>query len=72
MAETPRAFAINSVEGAHVHVDDSSEDETFLLTVLKDGSPVEKHEGVTAESVGGLVSDHFSVEYIHPPAPEEE
>lgn len=72
MADTPKAFAINAAEGVAVHIDDSSEDETFEVAVLKDGTEVEKHQGITADSVVALESDHFSVEHIEPPTPEAE
>ena len=72
MADTPKAYAIDAAEGVVVSVDDSSDDETFQIVVVKEGEEVEKHEAVTADSVGGLESDHFSVEYIDPPAPAAE
>lgn len=67
MADTPKAYAINAIEGAAVHIDDSSDDETFKITVVRDGAALEEHEGVTAVSLGSLASDLFSVEYIDPP-----
>lgn len=71
MADVPKTFAIDSAEGVVVHVDDSSENEKFNLTVLKDGESLEEHTGVTSETVGDLKSDHFTVEYIDPPVAEE-
>ncbi len=71
MTDAPTAFAINANKGVDVHIDDSAEDETFVLTVLKDGKEVEKHEGITAANVGDLSSDHFSAETVEAPtAPE--
>lgn len=72
MTDSPKAFAIDAAEGAVVYVDDSSDDETFVIVVHKEGKEVEKHEAVTAASVAALDSEHFSVEYIEPPAPTAE
>ncbi len=71
MSDRPKAFAITPSEGVTVHVDDSSEDETFVLSLHKDDAEVEKHEGVTAESVVGLASDHFSAEHVDPPSADD-
>lgn len=72
MTDAPTAFAINAAKGVEVHVDDSSDDETFVLTVRKEGKEVEKHEGVTAATLGDLSSEHFSAETVEPPsAPED-
>ena len=72
MTEAPRAFAIDAAEGVIVHVDDSSDDETFDVVVLTEGQEVEKHTNVTAASLSELESDHFSVQYIEPPTAEAE
>ncbi len=72
MADSPKAFAIKAKKDVAVHVGDSSEDETFDVTVRKDGQEVEKHEGVTAETVGTLKSNHFEVDYVDPPTFEGE
>lgn len=71
MSETPKALAIDAAEGVDVHIDDSSEAETFDVKVLKAGQEVEAHTGVTLEALASVSSDHFSVELIEPPtAPE--
>lgn len=70
MAESPKAFAINSAEGVVVHIDDTSDDERFNLTVVKDGAAVEEHKGQTAETIGDVTSEHFTVEHVEPPTPE--
>lgn len=70
MSETPKAFAIDAAEGAVVHVDDSSEDETFSISVRKGGEEVETHAGVTADSVVELGSEHFTAAHVDPPTPE--
>lgn len=72
MTEGPKAFALDAAEGVVVYVDDSSDDETFAIAVLQEGAEVEQHQAVTADSVGALQSEYFSVEYISPPAPESE
>lgn len=72
MAGSPKAFAINSAEGITVQVDDRSEDEKFHLTVFKDGAPVEEHKDLTVDTVGDVQSDHFTVEHIEPPTPEDD
>lgn len=68
MSDTPKAFAIDAAEGAEVHLDDSSEDEKFTITVRKDGAEVETHEGLTADTLEGVSSDHFRVAVVEPPA----
>lgn len=67
MAESAKAFTIEAAEGVSVHLDDSSEDDTFVVSVRKDGSEVEKHEGVTADSIVDVGSDHFSASHVDPP-----
>ncbi len=71
MADAPKAYAIDAAEGVSVHLDDSSEDEKFNISVHKDGAEVETHEGVTADSVTDLGSEHFTASYIDPPVPEK-
>lgn len=68
MSDAPKAFAVEAAEGVDVHIDDSSEDETFKLTVLKQGQQVEEHAGLTADTVGSVGSEHFSVATVDPPA----
>lgn len=71
MSETPKALAIDAVEGVDVHIDDTSDAETFDVKVLKEGQEVEAHSGVTLEQLAAVSSDHFSVELVEPPtAPE--
>ena len=92
MNDVPKAYAINAAEGVVVHVDDSSDDEKFNLTVLKPGKgpeteaeaeaakedsvapaeEIERHEGVTAETLGDVKSEHFTVEFVEPPTAEAE
>ena len=71
MPESPKAFAISCSEDVVVHVDDSSEDEKFDISVRKGGETLEEHSGLTAETVGDAKSEHFTVEYIEPPTAEE-
>ncbi len=68
MSNLPRAFSINAVEGVTVHVDDSSDDETFEIDVRDDSGVVESHHGVTADSVAGLDSEYFTATHIDPPS----
>ena len=72
MSETPKAYAIEAAEGVVVHLDDSSDDDSFTLTVQRDGEAVESHEGVTATTVVDLGSDHFVASHIEPPSPDAE
>ncbi|MGI9644271.1 MAG: hypothetical protein ACR2O6_03065 [Ilumatobacteraceae bacterium] len=73
MSDTPKAFAIDAAEGAEVHLDDSSEDEQFTITVRKDDSEVETHEGLTADTLEGVSSEHFNVAVVEAPsAPADE
>lgn len=72
MSDAPKAFAVDAAEGVDVHIDDSSEDETFTLTVRKGGEQVEQHDGVTVDSVHDVGSEHFSASSVEPPsAPPE-
>ena len=70
MSDSTKAYAIDAAEGITVLLDDSSEDDTFSLSVCKDGAELENHAGVTCESVVGLASDHFTATHIEPPTPE--
>lgn len=71
MSDTPKAFAIDASDGVDVHIDDSSETETFDVKVVKEGEEIESHQGVTIEALAAVTSDHFSVELVEPPvAPE--
>lgn len=71
MSDVPKAFAIDAAEDVSVHIDDSSESETFEVKVTKAGEEVESHQGVTIDGLAALSSDHFSVEFVEPPtAPE--
>lgn len=70
MSDSPKAFAISAAEGVAVHVDDTSADENFVITVMQKGATIETHEGVTADTVGALTSDHFTVEHVDAPVAE--
>ncbi len=73
MADAPKAFAVDAAEGVEVHLDDSSEDEKFDIVVRKEGAELESHQGLTADSLEGLSSEHFSVAVIEAPsAPGDE
>lgn len=71
MSDAPKAFAIDAAEGVGVHLDDSSEDETFSISVLKDGAEVESHTGVTAATVAGLSSEHFTATVVEAPVGDD-
>ena len=71
MSNLPRAFTIEAMEGVTVHIDDSSDDETFEIDVRDDSGVVESHSGVTADSVVGLESEHFTATHIDPPSAGE-
>lgn len=70
MSDSPKAYAIDAAEGVTVLLDDSSEDDTFSLSVCKDGAELESHSGVTCDSVVGLTSEHFTATHVEPPTPE--
>jgi len=65
------ALAISAAEGVDVHIDDSSESETFEVKVLKEGAEIESHESITIEALAAVSSDHFSIELVEPPAAPE-
>ena len=67
MSDAPQAWALSSGEEVEALVDDTSDDETFSISIRKGGQEVEKHEGLTAASVHDVQSDHFSVEAVTPP-----
>ena len=71
MPDTPKAFAIDAPEGVHVHIDDSSEADTFDVKVIKEGEEIESHQGVTVDALTAVNSDHFSIELVEPPAAPE-
>jgi hypothetical protein len=72
MSETPKAYAIEAAEGVAVQLDDSSDDETFSVTVVKAAEVVETHDAVTADSVVALTSEHFTASHIEvPTAPDD-
>lgn len=71
MSDAPKAFAIEAAKGVEIALDDSSDDERFTITVRKDGQAVETHEGVTADSVTTLSSDHFTASHVDAPTPTE-
>lgn len=71
MSDTPKALAIDAADGVEVHIDDSSETETFDVKVRKAGEEVEAHTGLTIDDLAALDSEHFSVDLVEPPtAPE--
>jgi hypothetical protein len=73
MSDIRKALAINAAEGVDIHIDDSSETETFDVKVTREGEEVEQHPGVTVEALCAVTSDHFSVELVAAPtAPEPE
>ena len=73
MSETVKGWVLTYEEDVEAHVDDSSEDENFTVTVRKGGQEVEKHKGLTAATVGDVQSEHFKVESVDiPTAPEPE
>ena len=71
MPDTPKAFAVDAPEGVDVHIDDTSEAETFDVKVIKEGAEIESHEGITIEALAAVNSDHFSIELVEPPAAPE-
>lgn len=68
MPESARAFAIEAVGGVTVHVDDSSDDETFDITVKGDDGVLESHRGVTIDSIVSVESEYFTATYVEPPS----
>ena len=72
MSDAPQAVSFNAAEGVDLVVDDSSDDETFSIKVMKGTDVLEEHDGVTTTSAADIGSDHFSVETVEPPkAPED-
>jgi len=71
MADTPKAFTIDSAEDVSVHLDDSSDDATFVLTVRHRGDELERHDGVTSESIVAIDSQHFSARHVTAPGADD-
>ncbi len=71
MSDSSMAYAIDAAEGVSVQLDDSSEDETFSLSVVKDGAEVESHTGVTAASLADLASEYFTATVVDAPAADD-
>lgn len=72
MSEAAQTISFNAAEGVDLVVDDSSDDETFSIKVMRGTEVLEEHDGVTTATAGDIGSEHFSAETIEPPtAPED-